>query len=146
MSCTFHTLLDQNCQHDVGIQTQIRVPKIYGKTRSISPSNIWLCVDFSNRRLVHVCQHTLEACIVATQASLLPAKLGWRLTCVKNMLYIRVCVCRERERFGCLNSGWGKCGNGMKFAYVFHISYCCRVKDMLMILIYWKGRHFVWDQ
>lgn len=42
-----------------------------------------------------------------------------------------------------MNSGLGKCGNGMKFAYVFHISYCCRGKDMLKILIYWKGRHFV---
>jgi len=58
-----------------------------------------------------------------------------------------VCVCverqRERERFGCMNSGLGKCGNGMKFAYVSHISYCCGGKDMLKILIYWKGRHFV---
>jgi len=45
-----------------------------------------------------------------------------------------------------MNSGLGKCGNGMKFTYVFHISYCCRGKDMLKILIYWKGRHFASDQ
>jgi hypothetical protein len=30
-----------------------------------------------------------------------------------------VCVCVERERFGCMNSGLGKCGIGMKFAMCF---------------------------
>jgi hypothetical protein len=67
-------------------------------------------------------------------------------TCTHACACVCVCVCVERERFGCMNSGLGKCGNRMKFAYVFHISYCCRGKDMLKIQIYWKGRHFVRDQ
>jgi len=61
--------------------------------------------------------------------------------CARARLHVHVSV--ERERFGCMNSGLGKGGNRMKFAYLFYISYCCKGKDMLKIQIYWKGRHFV---